>query len=537
MSFFRTTATSILSDELYKNYTTACFDVALKYFHVLKSGGTNEVSTMRFLFFIVAGICITASFASGQVSELESIHATSSFSWTYFTWAVLLGGLSAFSLFLGSIVGVYRTFPKRIIGALAAFGAGALLAALSVELVAPTMMTLSFPELRHFTSESIYASPIALLVGMILGGILFVTLDQVLNAHGGYLRKTATTLTYLSKSRTERFRSFFEKLHSNPFFRKLPSEQLHNMVSYLRPVTFPRNQTVFEEGAPGDRMFFITDGKVRLTRSGAPLAELSSGDIFGEISLVANSPRTAQATTQTAVHGYELSRHDFERLKSAAPELEEATREIAGQRLGEIGEHDEKIAQEAAQWARQASSSLRNKEHLPTPLEIRAAASKHGGAPLAIWLGIFLDGIPESLVIGMGMLTVLVEQMMHGTPTFASVFPFTLIAGLFLSNFPEALSSSAGMRAQGWSRIRVLTLWTSLMIMTAVGAGIGYSIGADMPHALEIFIEGIAAGSMLTMIAQTMIPEAVHLGGATVTGLSTLIGFLSAIAFKLLETV
>jgi zinc transporter ZupT len=48
-------------------------------------------------------------------------------------------------------------------------------------------------------------------------------------------------------------------------------------------------------------------------------------------------------------------------------------------------------------------------------------------------------------------------------------------------------------------------------------------------------IQGLAAGSMLTMIAQTMIPEAVHLGGANVVGLSTLMGFLSAVAFKLLQ--
>ena len=48
-------------------------------------------------------------------------------------------------------------------------------------------------------------------------------------------------------------------------------------------------------------------------------------------------------------------------------------------------------------------------------------------------------------------------------------------------------------------------------------------------------IEGLAAGAMLTMIAAAMIPEAVHLSGSRITGLSTLAGFLAAVAFKLLE--
>ena len=56
---------------------------------------------------------------------------------------------------------------------------------------------------------------------------------------------------------------------------------------------------------------------------------------------------------------------------------------------------------------------------------------------------------------------------------FAEVVPYTLIAGLFLSNFPEALSSSVGMAQQGWSHTRVLTMWTVLVVVTALGAGVG----------------------------------------------------------------
>jgi zinc transporter ZupT len=71
--------------------------------------------------------------------------------------------------------------------------------------------------------------------------------------------------------------------------------------------------------------------------------------------------------------------------------------------------------------------------------------------------------------------------------------------------------------------------------MTSIGAGVGYWLGGSVGHEVVVIIEGLAAGAMLTMIAAAMIPEAIHLGGSSVTGFGTLTGFLSAIAFKLLE--
>lgn len=159
-----------------------------------------------------------------------------------------------------------------------------------------------------------------------------------------------------------------------------------------------------------------------------------------------------------------------------------------------------------------------------------------GGAPMAIWLGLLIDGIPESFVIGAGFLSLLSMKLAASVePAFTEVLPYTLIAGLFLSNFPEALSASLGMRKSGMSVGKIMMMWMSLVLIIALGALGGYYVGSTVPHEIEIAIEGLAAGAMLTMIAQTMIPEAVHLGGVKVVGLSTLIGYLSAVAFKLFE--
>jgi zinc transporter ZupT len=162
----------------------------------------------------------------------------------------------------------------------------------------------------------------------------------------------------------------------------------------------------------------------------------------------------------------------------------------------------------------------------PTTHEIKQSVMNHGNAALGIWLGIFLDGIPESLVIGSSLLT------SHGGEV--AVMSLSLIGGLFLSNFPEALSSSVGMRENGYSFSKILVMWTSLMIFTGIGSFLGSLFFEGASEEMFVLIKSMAAGAMLTMIAETMLPEAFHKGGY-ITGLSTLMGFLAAIFMKVLE--
>jgi zinc transporter ZupT len=186
-------------------------------------------------------------------------------------------------------------------------------------------------------------------------------------------------------------------------------------------------------------------------------------------------------------------------------------------------------------WEKDALKEIHHSSEIPTDQEVQVAAKSHDSAPMSIWLGILLDGIPESFVIGAGFLMLLGRKMALGDPSFSDVIPYTLIAGLFLSNFPEAMSSSIGMKNIGWKTFKIMMMWVSLMLITALGAVFGYYFGAQIPELFAIAVEGLAAGAMLTMIAQTMIPEAVHIGGHHVVGLSTLAGYLGAVAFKLLE--
>jgi ZIP family zinc transporter len=123
-----------------------------------------------------------------------------------------------------------------------------------------------------------------------------------------------------------------------------------------------------------------------------------------------------------------------------------------------------------------------------------AEGAQASGSPLAIVFGSVLDGVPESFVLG---LTVL-----QGGVSVA------LLAGIILSNLPEGLSSSSGMRTAGWPRDRVVRLWLIVIAVSAVSAALGYLLLDPASGRTGSFAQGFAAGALLAMVADTMLPEA-----------------------------
>ncbi len=139
----------------------------------------------------------------------------------------------------------------------------------------------------------------------------------------------------------------------------------------------------------------------------------------------------------------------------------------------------------------------------------RSSATVVQGAPIAIWLGLLLDGIPESLVIG----------------ATAGAIRVSFIVGIALSNYPEALASSVGMREQAFAWRNIALLWGTVILVTGLGAAAGSVVFEQAPEQAFAVVEGLAAGAMLTVITQTMMPEALHRSGGFV-GLAALAGFL-----------
>lgn len=157
-------------------------------------------------------------------------------------------------------------------------------------------------------------------------------------------------------------------------------------------------------------------------------------------------------------------------------------------------------------------------------------------AAIMVWLGILIDAIPESLVIGILINKSAATGSSHSSPAEAAL-PFVI--GVFLSNLPESMSSSGSMKAHGIQVRNILLMWWTITFLTALGASIGallFPPGSSEDPSTEFIVsgvEGLAAGAMLTMIAQTMLPEAFEQGG-DIVGLSCLAGFLCALTVKLI---
>jgi zinc transporter, ZIP family len=143
------------------------------------------------------------------------------------------------------------------------------------------------------------------------------------------------------------------------------------------------------------------------------------------------------------------------------------------------------------------------------------------GSPLAIVLGAVLDGIPESIVLGLTLLE-------GGSVSLA------FIAAVFISNLPEGLAASTGLKASGWSTARIVGLWTAVTLVSALAAAAGYGLFGNASPLTVAFVLAFAGGAVLTMLADTMMPEAFTHAGPLV-GLFTTAGFALAFALHTIE--
>jgi zinc transporter, ZIP family len=140
--------------------------------------------------------------------------------------------------------------------------------------------------------------------------------------------------------------------------------------------------------------------------------------------------------------------------------------------------------------------------------------SDDDGSGMAIAVGALLDGIPESMVIGLSLLQ-------------GGSVSFVVVIAIFLSNIPEGLSSAAGMKNAGRPAAYVFGVWTAIAVASGIAAWAGYVVFQDVSPEIVAATTAIAAGAILSMLADTMIPEAFeHTHNAA--GLITVIGFFAA---------
>ena len=136
------------------------------------------------------------------------------------------------------------------------------------------------------------------------------------------------------------------------------------------------------------------------------------------------------------------------------------------------------------------------------------------GSGPAIFIGTLLDNIPESIILGMSLAV-------------GGAINVAFLVAVFSSNLPEGVAGTVNLEAAGHSRRNIFWMWTILVIISAFCAGLGYLAIRLLPGVDGRIVQAFAAGAMLTMLADAMMPEAFEHGGKLV-GIVTVMGFLVA---------
>jgi ZIP family zinc transporter len=148
-------------------------------------------------------------------------------------------------------------------------------------------------------------------------------------------------------------------------------------------------------------------------------------------------------------------------------------------------------------------------------------ASSQSKLVVPMVLAIILDGVPESIVIGLGILE-------------GGAVSMTMLAAVFISNLPEAIVGSVGMQASGASRGKILALWCVIAVVCAVASAAGFSLFGGVPAHWLAFVQAFAAGAIMMMLTNSMIPEAYE-HSRKLAGVFTVLGFCVSVAIAIFE--
>lgn len=148
----------------------------------------------------------------------------------------------------------------------------------------------------------------------------------------------------------------------------------------------------------------------------------------------------------------------------------------------------------------------------------RSHKNPEGHSGLAIYVGTLMDAIPESIIIGVSLLNNHKVDMLF-------------VTAILISNFPESLSSTVGLKKDLYSNRKIIILWASVIIVSAISSLLGYLFLKNASVDVLTSIEAFGAGGLIAMVCSTMLPEAFEQGGPVV-GFITCIGLIFSLAMS-----
>jgi zinc transporter, ZIP family len=160
-------------------------------------------------------------------------------------------------------------------------------------------------------------------------------------------------------------------------------------------------------------------------------------------------------------------------------------------------------------------------EKLGARSHMEIETSHHSSLVIPMLLGIILDGIPESIVIGLGIFE-------------GGKVSLAMLVAVFISNLPESIAGTTGMKAGGWKNKMIMLLWVFISVVCAVATVAGFTLFSSASEPWLAFIQSFAGGAILMVLANSMIPESYEHGGK-LTGIFMVFGFFISVAMIILE--
>lgn len=433
--------------------------------------------------------------------------------------AALLAAVAMSSVVIGAWAGLTFKVSSKVIANILAFGSGALVNALAVDLAFGTTEHLVHLGVPNLTAWAVVAG------GFFTGGLIYFSANRMIDSAGGAARHQTNARAFALEKKQELAGGMLELLGKNEVMRSLPPAEIDALIPYLQEFETSEGSYLFKQGEAGDALYLITSGSLGVfvrkegdaEGDGTRVDGISHGQVVGEMALLGGGVRNATILAESDVQAVKIDSEDFEHLMKDAPGLRAAVEDLKRERVLKTMQREAALM-DSTEWAKLATQSIRTM----SASEIHDVLAEHGGgSPLAIWMGNILDAIPGSLVIGATFLGM------------ASFNP-TLLVAIFLANLPEAMASALTMRQAGYSNAKIYGLWGSLVIIGAIFAAIGNVYLPPAPVELLALFEAIAGGAILALVAQVMFPHAFEEGGDVVS-ISTITGFMVAFLLTALD--
>lgn len=408
--------------------------------------------------------------------------------------ALSQGLLGASSLLVGAVLAVAWQPARAFTAAIMAFGSGTLLSAIAYDITIPVFHNTGF---------------IPLVTGFVLGGTLFTVVVGYIDNQGGFIRHPSSSRRFLYHHRQEETSGVLDRIGHIEMLHSLSPSEMQALIPLLQPVTVDPGTVLCQEGAPGDAMFLIVKGEAEILKGAQKMAVLGPGEMFGEMALLTGEERSATVRAITPMELYALEKGDFDAMLTRSPQLASGLSRILARRLRETTQTTLKRKEaDDHHWRQRVIDSV----EVDLPLsEQQFQQLAKSSAPFAILVGTLIDNIPEALVIGFN------AGVGHISTSF--------LMAVFISNIPEALSSSIGMRQAGTPAKNILALWGGAVLLSGITAVVGSLVMNFTTDWMVATAQATAGGAILAMLASTMMPEAYEMGGGSVT-FSTIAGFL-----------